>query len=598
MRSTETAQYHTTHKETKEKSSPTSFWEFTFFKDILSRIKPRRELISWQSGNYFNDIRSLPKENVSHFLPELKRRVKQDAFSFLKEYGAFQTVISYDNYSPFGIAEGYTTSTTVDRCINFAHCQELLGRPSERAWLDVDLQKALADWMRDDTIIPGSLCISFSPRGTVDEGYPGQDSKYYDCIYFSCRKEDGSNSFKQISSWDSNDQLIELQNILATKGKLNQVPIKHAQPPIEHQILSKYITLPPGSLSTAELMALVYRHQDSWTINPDEISPKIAEDLIESTLQNLSEAIAQEFEQLVETEFLTANSSTNLDQKLDNLIEIFRDAVKRWSHDSASNFNETNKKLVELSSPESIKTLIEAWKAQCRIKDGSPSPEDHQTLSSFQSLVSLPSSSPIHKAASLAHCIAGTPASISAKMMQVQGGVEIGGLRANLLTRNKLESLIGKERAKLWKPDTKCITCTDVGWVGECNMCYLCEINPERRNLPQSFLSSAEAKVMDSLSGEDKNKAAKLFKELSDLTLRKTVSPEQLLHGDFVNPEAAANEELGSIYDRLFFAHNSLGELEKIVAELSGSKSPSEHENSGKVFHLPKPQTAVTSLAA
>ncbi|MDQ5950999.1 MAG: hypothetical protein QG639_276, partial [Patescibacteria group bacterium] len=191
MRSPETHTFATS--ETKEKKSGlASFWDFTVFKETVPKMVSPREPVSWQSGTYLNELRLMPHEQTATFLPEIRRRVKQDAFSYLKEFGAFQTVISYDTYTEFGIDGGYSSTDTVQRCINFARYQELLGRPTERAWLDVDLQKEVRSWQQDKSVPPGSYLITCSPRGDVDESYPGLENKYYNCIYVACRKADGT----------------------------------------------------------------------------------------------------------------------------------------------------------------------------------------------------------------------------------------------------------------------------------------------------------------------------------------------------------------------------------------------------------------------
>lgn len=596
MRSPE-AHTYTTQEIKEKKSGFASFWDFTVFKNVLPKIASPREPVSWQSGNYLNELRLMPRERASSFLPEIRRRIKQDSFSYLKEFGAFQNVISYDTYTEFGIDGGYSSTDTVQRCINFARYQELLGRPAERAWLDVDLQKEVRSWQQDKSLPPGSYLIFFSPRGEVDESYPGLEAKYYNCIYVACRKEDGTSSFKQIHSWDSSDQLMMLQQQWGNKGTLHEVPIKHKKPTTEHVILSRYVTLPPEVTTFQNLFNEAYQHKPSWEIDPDKISPKIAEDIINSNLILLADALASEFEKTIAASLILSDTLPDyLNQELDGLLEIFRDAVKRWAHDSASNIGEKNKKLTDLSSPEAIAQMVETWKSKMKINRGSATQEDKQRVNKFQALIQLPANSPIHQAASLAHCIAGTPLSLSTQLAQLQNVELFSALKSGKISMAQIEQLVGKERAAHWHPG-KCVMCGTETIVGECDWCYLCETDPSK-TLGIPFEDSKQ-KFIDSLSGEDKNKGKKMLDQLSELTLRKTVSFEQLINNDFVNPAATEDDELKPYLDRILFAPNGLEELEKIVRELSTNNKEKEHNNSGKIFAMPlATQSSKKSLAA
>lgn len=452
------------------------------------------EHISWESEFYFNDLQKLSLEKTVGLLPEFKKRIEKDALSFFKEFGAFQSIISYPNYSPFGIEGGYSSSDVVERCIAFAKLQERLGLPAERAWLDVDVQKHIRNWMLDKRVQPDSWVISFSPRGTELEGYPGKELKYYNCLHPCRREQDLSTTFTQYDSWDTTDQLEDLQRSLAAKGTLVEVPIKHRDPTVEHQLLARYVVLPPGALrpplpgkyTSDELTEMVMLNKETWAENPDVISPKIQEEKLARTTSALSQLVAQEFEKIVTAQLYEKSGLKDpkkASAELNLLVQTIRLAMKRWSHDSAENINEKDKKLTEMASPEYMAELIKAWKAECKAAEGTATEQDQALLTQFKLSVTLPDLSPIHRAASLAHCIAGTPVSLGMQISQLQNlslngvnGLSINGIAFNEQERSKyLEDLKRMIRIEVhgevwyvptdyladpgcyWDPELKCV---------------------------------------------------------------------------------------------------------------------------------------------
>lgn len=428
--------------------------------ELFPEVVLPTEHISWESEFYFNDLQKLSLEKTLAHLPEFKKRIEKDALSFFKEFGAFQSIISYPNYTPFGIEGGYSSSDVVERCIAFAKLQESLGLPAERAWLDVDLQKQIRNWMLDKKIQPDSWIISFSPRGTVKEGYPGEEEKYYNCIHAVRCENDLSRTFTQYDSWDTNEQFAELQNILGSKGRLVQVPIKHSDPATAHELLSRYVLLPPGALkpplpgkyTSDALTEMVMRNKETWAENPDVISPKIQEEKLKRTTTALAKLVSQEFEKIVTAQLYEKSGMKDpkkASTELNLLVQTIRLAMKRWSHDCAENIDEQNKILTEMASPEYLAELIRTWKAECKAAAGTASEEDHRVISQFKLSVTLPDLSPIHRAASLAHCIAGTPVSLGMQISQMQGlslngvnGISINGIAFSEQERSKyLEDL-------------------------------------------------------------------------------------------------------------------------------------------------------------
>lgn len=600
MRSPETATLPQPAESIEAPSVIPTFWESQIITDAALNIESPRKFTSWQSGLYLNELRQVPKHKIHGFLPELKQRVRQDAFSFLKEFGAYQRDISYDDYSEFGIEGGYSSSDTVERCKRFVHYQQVLGRPVERALIDVDVQTGVRSWIKDTTIMPGSLCIVTSPRGTEDDGYPGLKPDFYNCIYIFYKKENGSTVFRQVHNWDNNEQLLALQETLAKKGTLQQVSTRKKNPPKEYILLSRYITLPPEAISAKELESLLYQNKSTWTIDADALTPKIESTLLNLTLSKLADTIADEFiNKIVAAQALTNKLPESLNQEMDDLIEIFRDAVNRWSHDNAENINEKQKQLTDLTSPEKINNLIQAWRAKTNIKKGIATQEDKHVFDNFQSLVNLPVASPLHQAASMAHCIAGTPLSLTNQLSMLQAPELFSAIQTGNVTRSQLEQLIGKDRAALWHHGT-CANpdCKFEGLVGECNLCIKCEMNPAGLESAFNSLQSKKANFLDSLSDEDKNEAKELLDQLYDRFFKKTISFEELINNDFVNPTATVNDELEPYMDRILFAPNGLEELRKITIDLSINKSKKEHNNYGGVFALPNDPKDQTKVAA
>jgi hypothetical protein len=180
--------------------------------------------------------------------------------------------------------------------------------------------------------------------------------------------------------------------------------------------------------------------------------------------------------------------------------------------------------------------------------------------------------------------------------MQMNNPDLFTAIKNGTLNQSLLEQLIGKERAAKWHQGT-CVVCKKEAMVGECDWCYACEVDPSKTLFDP--LAETKAKLLGSLSGDDKNKGKDLFAKFSKLVLRKTVSFEQLLFNDFINPLATENEELEPYLHRLLFAQNGLEELEKIVSELSINNHEKEHKNTDGGFAMPNPsKTPQQAVAA
>lgn len=104
-----------------------------------------------------------------------------------------------------------------------------------------------------------------------------------------------------------------------------------------------------------------------------------------------------------------------------------------------------------------------------------------------------------HSVLSQVDCAVGSFGGIAEKMQALQSAQAIRSgipifqstnealnhFRSTAFTRQQLEALVGKTRAKEWKVG-KCVGCGASTMVGECSLCYACELESENIKLPES----------------------------------------------------------------------------------------------------------------
>lgn len=532
----------------------------------------------WTSQRYVEAGALQTKPNPDH--SPILRELSVDLQSFFDEHAALMSVVKYD-YGPNGIQNGYSQSMA-EIAQHHLEFQQLNDLPLERASLELAVAQTVEAWMADEQVEVGARLASISPRGTKPEGYPGLDLRNYALVNVFEKTKDGF-VLQQYRSYDPNQYFPQLQDKLleSCSGKL----LLAAQPHTRQDLttINSLVEVPP-TFDLSQIEHLVYAHKKKWKVNIDTQLPKLDLAQYQALTNQTVQFCLKEFEQLLEK---SADTETTI-KHFDLLILTVKESVTKWTETHAQNYEQT-----EDTHELNFDQIKVTWQARCAQADGQHMTKEQKSLlKKFENVTALNPALPLQKMTSWAHCIVGSPTSL----LKLQNPKLMKALQLNNLSKGQLTEFIGAERAQLWKQG-RCQRCGSEGMVGECSICLNCELELGGQTLPKNLLQSAQDQLLGLLAGEEKITAQALFAQLSELVLRKTVSFEQLLHGDFIDPTATVTAELEPKLNRLFFAPNPLHELQLIVAELSGKDMGSEQNNSEqKKFNFDSPQPA--ALAA
>lgn len=573
MRSPETA------TPIKEKNRNASGINFSFLEALTNPFGLFEKKVKLWSSKRYVEAALLTKHNLAETRPQILNELRPDLKSFLDEYAALLPVVKYE-YGPQGMKNGYSQSM-VQIAQHHLQEQELKGLPIDRAVMEVSVAETIEQWMHTPDLPLGSKIISVSPRGSKEEGYPGQNQKNYIFINVFEKTETGF-LFQQYRSYDSLDETFQFQEALHKKlGGTRKYATQLPQQRKDLHAIASLVTLEP-TVPLSAIEPFIYAHKDSWPVDIDTELPKLDWAAYSDISAQTVEFCLQQFIELTDD----PNFSGKACEHYTLLINTVKESLIKWVETHALNYESKQK-----DHQMDFDQILAVWKAKCASSDGKKLDDKQKDiLEKFKNATALDPSLPLKNLSSWAHCIVGSPASLLKNIDM------LNAVKANNLSHAQISQLIGKERAALWKEGT-CLRCKDHCIVGECSICMRCEMELGGQ-LPSTMLDTAENTFLESLSFEDKIKGKELFSKFSELVLRKTVSFEQLLHNDFVKPGATGNDELEPYLDRILFAPNGLEELEKIVFELSTNDSEKEHKNSGKVFAMPTESSNNKSAAA
>lgn len=577
MRSPELAKLHTQEEKPLQGSLNFSFLEV--LKNPFGIFDQKVKL--WSSKRYV-EAAHFHQDNLSEKLPPIINELQTDLQSFFDEYAALLPRVKYE-YGTSGMKNGYTQSM-VQVAQHHLEEQELKNLPTERAMMEVSVAQAVESWMSTPDLPPGSKIVCISPRGSKQEGYPGQNKMNYIFVNVFEKKHDGF-VLHQYRSYDTLDQSVQLQSLLVNEetGSL-QYAAPLPQPRKDLHVIASLVKCSP-EIALSDIESYIYAHKQSWAVDVESELPQLDWNNYAAVSRQAVELCLQQFTELTNDSAV----STQTEEHFTLLVTTIKESLIKWVETHALNY-ESKGARHQLEFDQ----VLSVWKARCSQVDGKKLDSEQKTLiDTFKNATALDASLPLKGLSSWAHCIVGSPTSLinlnNIEMMQA--------LKGNHLSQAQITQLIGAERASLWHEGT-CVRCSSTCLVGECSICMKCELELGGQ-LPADVLSNTKEQFLSSLSQQDRSKGKELFQEFSSLVLRKTVSFEQLINNDFVDPRATATDELEPYMNRILFAPNGLEELEKIVLELSTNIGKKEHKRSGVVFAMPTPaETPNTALAA
>lgn len=572
------------HPADDAEKKPSNFRIFNFswlekLTDPASLFPQKNKL--WSSKRYFHAA-ALNKEHSATTAPLIQNELQADMQSFFDEFAALMPVVAY-SYGLNGIQNGYSQSMGEIANHHLAE-QNLKNLPTERAQMEVAVAQTIESWMKSEHTEVGSRLLAISPRGTKPEGYPGLNKKNYVFINIF-EKDDNGFLLRQYRSYDPNDKLPIVQaQVLSTlpSSEVYASPTQYKRKDL--QTINTLISLEP-QIDLARIESIIYADKKDWAVDIDVQLPKLDAHSYHRVVSQAINFCLQQFSEMTASDSIPDTAI----QDFDILLTTVKDSLTKWVETHALNY-ESKEEAHSLD----FDTILAVWQTRCAKENGEQlNKEQHHLLKGFENITALNPSLPLKGLTSWAHCIVGTPTSL----LKLQNPEMLNALKMNQLSHGELANFIGKERAALWKTGT-CLRCGNTGLVGECSICFHCELElGGQLSASENMLENAKDQLLSTLSGEEINKAKVLFNKLSKLVLRETVSFEQLLHGDFVNPTAEIDSDLEPLFNRIFYAHNGLAELEIVVAELSTKNNISEHKNSDLLFNAQNSQSSAVITA-
>jgi len=377
------------------------------FSETVSQAFTRTDQIKrWNSESYLNP--ELP-------LPTRIQRFHVDVRTFLHEYvGMFSKKIY--PYSKFGLLNGYDIPVS-QVCKNFEDQFDAEDPRAHRAQLETWVAEILEAWMADPTVPTGGKLVCISPRGSFEEGYPGEKGDNY--VFVNIYQKIGETKFQliQFTSYGQNQELGELTEAFRELGGQDYQPVPlpfYPQKP-SHQLISETIKLPP-KIQISQLESAIYERKNEWPIKIENL-PELDEVLFNQQLETVVDFCTEQLTLLDQIE-APVPASTNFDL----LIEIVRQDFLKWVEDHATNYQRLKTTAVTEMEPYaiSLKNIEDRW--QLRIKEGPLTQEERSYLQQLTSAVKLNPLVPLGRLASTFHCVVGTPGSLA---LQVTKGVNI-----------------------------------------------------------------------------------------------------------------------------------------------------------------------------
>jgi hypothetical protein len=411
--------------ETRQERTP-SWLSLTWIKALAAetkdRLTPKNRFKRWSSESYFSEP-TVP-------LAAKLQRLKVDATTFLHEYVGMFSKKVYP-YSPFGILDGYDI-TTSQVCQNFEKELESQGKDTRRASLETWVAKTLDAWMADEQIPIGTTLMTISPRGTLEEGYPGEKQSNY--VFINLYQKIGENDFQliQLTSYEHNQGLAQLQTDLSTISQPYQpVQLPFAPTVPSHRLITQIRQFGP-EISINNLEQKVYSDQSNWPVKLEQL-PQLEEVSFKRQLDSILTFCAEEFVTL-QAQADTQQASA----QFDILMEIVREDFLKWVEHHASNYHHLQDHTKPVEPDVSIARIKERW--LLKSKDAkSLTSEDKQTLRTLDALAKLKPLGDLQRLASMAHCVVGTPLSFQKKMISsdVLSAVKLENNGGEILSANQ-----------------------------------------------------------------------------------------------------------------------------------------------------------------
>ncbi len=376
-----------------------------------------------------------------------------DLYTFFEEYVGFQRKKRY-LYDKHGIKLGKNNEyneehlpTNSERFANTIEYFKGAGLKTTRVALEQRTAWTIEQWMEDVFVRPGDLLFWISPRGKVEEGYPGEQEENYIYLNVLEKRDDGTFLYHQLLDFHDVSQiqtiLLELQKnkgaLLFSSQAIEEVE-KQGVLPIAERGNIFFDELPPGSTPTdnfshlivstplhlpKELNSVETVSEMVFTSSPDseavqeirEALPIVDEDLFAQLLTSTTSLLVEQITSVLQKEDNPTNPEVL--EICDEMVTYTRQILLSWVEKYAKNYKNLDipeNTVVEIT--ESIRKIFKLHtKALAEERLGknstnaSKTSESRKKLNSALAGFALGNGGPMGKLLSVFHCVTGTPGS-------------------------------------------------------------------------------------------------------------------------------------------------------------------------------------------
>lgn len=377
-------------------------------------LAPKKEPILWTSASYFSLVDQLDTKQIDQSLT-------WDLISFLHEYVGLKDKKIYP-YGPHGIMDAYHQKTS-DLCAKQESSLEENDLDPTRARFETKSALTIETWMADDKTTTGQKLIVISPRGKIEEGYPGLEKKHY--VFINVYEKIDENDFQlvQYLSYASEKELFSLQSKLLNQEraclylpKLGESDHQKLKPKnLSHQIIDRplLVTNQNPPLTYQEIEALIYQNEHKWVTTRKQL-PHVEEDLFSQELTKIIELLLGQFW------ILSQEMPSVAILHFDELIIVVREYFLKWMEDHATNYH-NNQTLAPYAL--NLDLILENWQLRLKKKSGQADKDEEEKLETLKKTIALDPLQPLLRASSVAHCIVGTPGSVAMQIIKLNPNV-------------------------------------------------------------------------------------------------------------------------------------------------------------------------------
>lgn len=255
--------------------------------------------------------------------------LEKDWETFLDEY-IFGKIHTEYEFTKTGLPNSYKEDlTNLSKNLDF--------KKNKRFFIEGENMRAVQNFIENEEFKQGEKLIWFSPKGSVEDGYSGEENTSYNFIFVYDKESQEKTKLNIYRNYDNFDKLNNIQSQINSFGEIkptiNQENIKLND---SEKMISRLI-LVKNSTDLKDLEKLFFQNEENWSIKKNDL-PNLSEKEIKElkpTLEKIKSFYFQNFKKITKTmpDSLETNNGFFQSQKYQNIIEEL-DLLFTISHQS------------------------------------------------------------------------------------------------------------------------------------------------------------------------------------------------------------------------------------------------------------------------